>query len=365
MDKKEQINWLGVLKIVGNIISWTLLSLLIIVAGFLLYYVISTQIYAVKGEKYAPKFSLYTIISPSMTPNINVYDIVIDERVDENDELKVGDVITFVSTSSISNGMTITHRIVDVIDSPEGPKYKTKGDANLTPDYALVTKDKVMGKVKLRIPQLGRIQFFLSSKGGWLFIILIPAIIIVIIDILKLLKVVNIKQKVHKVEEQTAEEEQANKERLEAEHKKQEDLKKKLQEKSNKTEEVTILDNEIPVEETSPVSDEIELPNIDTSKEVVSEESKEEVNDETFIAFLDELNNIEPEEIEPKSKEPSLDEIRARLMALEEDEEEIELPKKIELREEEIPDDIDLPTLNNDDKQEVVEVESVNIEEEE
>ncbi|MGM9834830.1 MAG: signal peptidase I [Bacilli bacterium] len=342
MDKKEQINWLSILKIVGNIISWTLLTLLIIVAGFLLYYVISTQIYAVKGEKYAPKFSLYTIISPSMTPNINVYDIVIDERIDVDDELKVGDVITFISTSSISNGMTITHRIVDIIDSPEGPKYKTKGDANLTPDYALVTKDKIIGKVKFRIPQLGRIQFFLSSKGGWLFIILIPAIIIVIIDILKLLNVVKIKQKVHKVEEKTAEEELADKERLEVEHKKQEELKKRLQEKSNKNAETPTIINE----------------------DIVSEDSKEEVNDETFIAFLDELDNIEPEEIESKSSEPSLDEIKARLLALEEDEEEIDLPKKIEFREEEIPDDIDLPTLSNDNKQEVVEVESVDIEEE-
>lgn len=322
MKHKEQINWLRILKLVGNIISWTLLSLLIIVAGFLLYYVITTQIYAVKGDKYAPKFSLYTIISPSMTPNINVYDIVIDERLDTDDELKVGDVITFISTSSISNGMTITHRIVDIIENEEGIRYKTKGDANLTPDYALVTRDKILGKVKFRVPQLGRIQFFLSSKGGWLFIILIPAIIIVLIDILKLLKVANIKQKVHKVENEIAKEELVTKERIEAEHKKQEELKKKLQSKSSEiaTEADSINNNDI------------------TNSENIEE-------DATFKEFLKELN----EEPVVEENKPSMDEIRAKLMALNNEEPELELPKKIELREEEIPDDIELPTISNDD----------------
>lgn len=338
MKQKEQANWLGILKLLGNIISWTLLSLLIIVAGFLLYYVITTQIYAVKGEKYAPKFSLYTIISPSMTPNINVYDIVIDERLDAKDELKVGDVITFISTSSISNGMTITHRIVDIIESEEGLKYKTKGDANLTPDYALVTRDKIMGKVKFRIPQLGRIQFFLSSKGGWLFIILIPAIIIVLIDIIKLLKVVNIKQKVHKVESEVAKEEIAIQKRIEAEHRKQEELKKKLQKKANgyieESQEVISNNNSILENNVVSVNDNI-------NKENDNEE------DVTFKEFLKELNDntVEKEVVQ----KPSIDEIRAKLMALNNEEAEIELPKKIELKEEEIPDDIELPTLNDND----------------
>ena len=233
MNKKEQKGKLTIIGLIGNIISWTMLVLLIIVATFLLYYIITTQLAATKGEKFSPKYSLYTIVSPSMTPNINVYDIVIDKKVEDFSELKVGDVITFISTSSISNGMTITHRIIDIIETNEGTKYKTKGDNNLTADYSLVTQDKIIGKVKLRIPQLGRVQFFLSSKGGWLVIILIPALIIIISDVMKLFKLVDIKKRVKNVEEENKEEEQYLKEKREIELQKQQELKEKLQSKNN------------------------------------------------------------------------------------------------------------------------------------
>jgi len=48
----------------------------------LVYYFVAVRIYAAKGSGHEPKFSLYTIITPSMTPNINVYDVVVDVKVD-------------------------------------------------------------------------------------------------------------------------------------------------------------------------------------------------------------------------------------------------------------------------------------------
>lgn len=326
MNKKEQKGKLTIIGLIGNIISWTMLVLLIIVATFLLYYIITTQLAATKGEKYSPKYSLYTIVSPSMTPNINVYDIVIDKKVEDFSELKVGDVITFISTSSISNGMTITHRIVDIIETEEGTKYKTKGDNNLTADYSLVTQDKIIGKVKLRIPQLGRVQFFLSSKGGWLIIILIPALIIIISDVLKLMKLVDIKKRVKGVEEEAREEELYLKEKREIELKKQQELKEKLQSKNNATleeQEFTSLDN-----------DEI---NRDVNEYV--ERVKNELN------AKEKMPSIKVET--PNTSLTNLDSLKAMLQ--EDDEDEIELPKAIQIKEEEVPDDLELPIQATND----------------
>ena len=304
----------------------------------MLYYIITTQLAATKGEKFSPKYSLYTIVSPSMTPNINVYDIVIDKKVEDFSELKVGDVITFISTSSISNGMTITHRIIDIIETNEGTKYKTKGDNNLTADYSLVTQDKIIGKVKLRIPQLGRVQFFLSSKGGWLVIILIPALIIIISDVMKLFKLVDIKKRVKNVEEENKEEEQYLKEKREIELQKQQELKEKLQSKNN----IVTDDQEDPILENK------------------------EVNNEVNAYIEDIKNEISTKEETPVYQEGVKDKLATNLDSLKallsEDDEELELPKAIQIKEEEVPDDLDLPIVANNEVNSVEKEKSENLE---
>ena len=88
------------LEIVGKVISWAVFVILLIAAIFLFYYFIATKIYAAKGPGYEPKFSIYTIISGSMEPKIKVYDTVINVRVNDPSEIKKGDVITFISSSS-------------------------------------------------------------------------------------------------------------------------------------------------------------------------------------------------------------------------------------------------------------------------
>lgn len=339
MNKKEQKGKLTIIGLIGNIISWTMLVLLVVVATFLLYYIISTQLYATKGEKFAPKYSMYTIVSPSMTPNINVYDVVIDKKVEDFSELQVGDVITFISTSSISNGMTITHRIVDIIETEEGTKYKTKGDNNLTADYSLVTQDKVIGKVKFRIPQLGRVQFFLSSKGGWLIIILIPALIIILSDVFKLFKLVDIKKRVKDVEEGAKEEEQTLKEQREEELRKQQELKEKLQAKNN---DISLETKEVIKEESSIVENYHEYINTEEEKEKNMDNELINDNVDEYINSVEsELKEKEDSELKESTSDVNLDSLKALLS--EDDEEEIELPKAIQIKEEEIPDDLDLP----------------------
>ena len=193
MNKKKGNS---ILKLILNIISWTIFALLILIALFLLYYAIATQIYAKKGEKYKPAFSLYTIISGSMEPNINVYDVVVDTKVDNPEDIKVGDIITFTSSSSLTYGVTITHRVIAIDNSNGVYRYRTQGDNNLVPDDTYVEFGNVLGKVLFKVPQLGRVQFILLKAGSWLFIILIPSLGIVIYDILKVLKLAGTKKKI-------------------------------------------------------------------------------------------------------------------------------------------------------------------------
>ena len=181
---------------ISKVFSWFLLALLILIAAFLVYYVVAANIYARKGEEFKPKFSMYTIISPSMTPTIKVYDVIFNVRVDDVSTLKEGDVITFISSGILNEGMTVTHRIVGIVETEEGIKFRTKGDNNISPDTALVEPENVLGVTLFKIPQLGRVQSLLATRGGWIFIVLLPALAIIILDVLKLFKLVGVKKKV-------------------------------------------------------------------------------------------------------------------------------------------------------------------------
>ena len=189
MKNSSKTNYLIFFKYISTIISWTIFVLLSIIGALLIYYFASSRLYVTKGDKYEPFFSVYTIVSGSMEPTIKVYDVIINTKVNDPKDVKVNDVITFTSTSDISNGKTVTHRVIGVREMDDGSTcYVTRGDNNTTEDPSCATYSNVIGKVSAVVPGLGKIQFFLASKFGWLLIIVIPALYIIIKDLLKLFK---------------------------------------------------------------------------------------------------------------------------------------------------------------------------------
>ncbi len=200
--KENYTGFKGIVKFITNVVSWTALVILILLAIFLAYYTINTKLYEKKGEKFEPFISLYTIVSGSMEPNIKIGDVVVSKKVKSPTEIKIGDVITFTSTSSISRGMIVTHRVIDIMKTENGYAYKTKGDYNVSPDTALAEYHNIIGKVIVRIPQLGQVQRFLGTQGGWLIVIVIPALFIIISDILKIFKLTGVKNRIEKINEE-------------------------------------------------------------------------------------------------------------------------------------------------------------------
>ena len=123
-------------------------------------------------------------------------------RIDDPHDLKVGDVITFRSSSLTTPNMTITHRIKAIMEDDDGNIcFVTKGDANPIEDESCAKYENVIGKVIIRIPGLGHIQRFLASGVGWLLFILIPALVIIGRDIMRLTRLSSIKNSADKMSE--------------------------------------------------------------------------------------------------------------------------------------------------------------------
>ena len=194
VTKKMKIK--SIINYIFSVLSWTLFSILIICAVFLAYYFVAMKLYIAKGDKYKPFFSVYTIVSPSMVPTINVYDIIINKAVNNPTDVQKEDIITFTSTGVLSNGLTVTHRVKDILIDEQTNEYEyvTKGDNNLIKDDTPAKYSNLIGKVILRFPGLGKVQAFVGSKFGWLVVVIIPALIIIIQDVLKLIKVTRYKK---------------------------------------------------------------------------------------------------------------------------------------------------------------------------
>ncbi len=176
-----------------------ILVILLIIGALMFYFNMKIKAYEKKGMEYTSPFGLYTIISGSMEPNVSVYDVVI--AVDEDvSKLKVGDIITFISNWNVNFGLTVTHRIIGIDKTSTGEiQLRTKGDNNPTGDGGTVTQANLVGKVVGRIPQLGRLQFFLAKKIGWFLVVFIPSVIIIIVDVMKIFKLRVLKTQIDNV----------------------------------------------------------------------------------------------------------------------------------------------------------------------
>lgn len=285
-------------KTIAIILSWTIFALLVLIIGFLAYYMISANIYAKKGEKFEPKFSLYTIVSPSMEPNIKVYDVILNTRIDDPADIKVGDVITFISTSTISNGMTVTHRVTRIVNGPEGLEFATKGDNNTIEDTDTAKTKNLLGKVALKIPQLGRLQFFLSTKGGWLLVILFPALLIIVNDIFKIFKLNKAKKTLNEAEKLSED----NEEKIKLETFRKEEIKEKLNKKELKK--AKELENKLKSKKENLEEVLNDIPDIKEKKEEIAKgevKTQEIIEEPEFIPVIDE------ESVEIKNKNRKID----------------------------------------------------------
>ena len=173
---------------VAKVVLYALFVFLLFIGFVLVCYVVGVQRNIKSGNYEAPLYSAFVIISPSMEPTIKVEDAIIVKKTNIS-KIKKGDIITFNSTDERFAGTTITHRVIEVLDSTNGvPMVRTKGDNNNVEDATLVENKDLVGKVILRIPKVGYIQYLLSTAYGWFAIVIIPCMGIIIYDIMKIFK---------------------------------------------------------------------------------------------------------------------------------------------------------------------------------
>jgi signal peptidase len=182
-----------------KLLYFIVIAFVCLISVFLIYYIVDSQLHA-NDEDYKPGVSIYTIVSPSMTPVIHVYDVVVNVKTSGPTDIQIGDIITYKSVSPTSEGMTITHRVVNIDQLPDGSyEFITQGDNNSEPDAQAVSYNQIIGKEIFIIPYLGKLQFLIASQKGWLFLLLIPIGIYLIKEFFKLIDLFGLRKRVNRV----------------------------------------------------------------------------------------------------------------------------------------------------------------------
>lgn len=163
-------------KFMVNFITFIFISLAVI---SLIYFINST-----KQKDYITgigKLKFLSVLSGSMSPTFNTYDMIIDISTKESN-IKVGDVITFWKGNNL-----VTHRVEGIANKNGTIYFKTKGDANSVEDLEEVSAQEVVGRYIFRIPYLGLIMAKLREELG-VYVISIIAFYIILSEVLRSIK---------------------------------------------------------------------------------------------------------------------------------------------------------------------------------
>lgn len=124
------------------------------------------------GPAVAP-YKVFSVLSGSMAPTMPVGSLVVDGPV-PGGAVRAGDVVTFERPAR--PGDLVTHRVVRIVDSPAGPAYVTRGDANGVPDPWTVPARGTALRVVFAIPALGYGLAFLHGPWGRLLFVMVPSL---------------------------------------------------------------------------------------------------------------------------------------------------------------------------------------------
>lgn len=153
----------------------------LIIVAILVFSLVSAKISG--GPPRVAGHYMYIVLSGSMKPAFDTGSLVFVKPISA-EMIKEGDIITYRGLGV--GKQLISHRAV-AIDNTDGDiQITTKGDANNAIDPNPVTTENLVGKVVLAIPYLGYFIHFTQTKLGLIILILIPAAILLIFEVINL-----------------------------------------------------------------------------------------------------------------------------------------------------------------------------------
>ncbi len=187
MSKSEPKNVSKVKKIY-NIVTTVITAVVFVFLAVVLGLTISQR--RSGGDASFFGYHVYEVMTGSMSGTIEVGDVIIAKKVENVNELAVGDIITFVAPSGPLKGRNETHRIIEVISNGDGTVqyFRTQGDNEQYADNWRLSPSAVKAKFLRKSPFIAGFRRFLSHWYGYVLLIALPLLIVGVLFIVGYVK---------------------------------------------------------------------------------------------------------------------------------------------------------------------------------
>lgn len=168
----------------GVVVNLGLTAVVLLALGFLLPSLLGLERYVIMGGSMSGTYDLGSVVFEEVVPV---------------EELRVGDVITYVPPADSGLSTLVTHRIVDI----DGDEFVTRGDANPDVDpWTFQLTAATQPRVVAHVPYVGYAFMALADRGTRMAVIGIPATIVALMALGDLVRALRIREE----DEPTAEE---------------------------------------------------------------------------------------------------------------------------------------------------------------
>ncbi len=135
-------------------------------------------------------YKAFVVLSDSMSAtDFGAGDLILVKEI-EPENLKVGDIIAYISQNPDNYGETITHKIRSLTTDADGkPGFITYGTTSGADDEKIVTYPHIIGQYQFRLPKVGTFFHFLKTVPGYILLILIPFLVLILFQGINLFKV--------------------------------------------------------------------------------------------------------------------------------------------------------------------------------
>lgn len=136
------------------------------------------------GESQVFGYYLFDVLTDSMSGTIEKGEVIVCKKVEDVNDLKVGDIITFTAPSGPLKGYNETHRIVNIVYKDDGSidYIETAGDKlygdSIKKDEWHLSPDNVKAVFLKKTAFIGGLRSFLSHWYGYVVLIVVPLCIV-------------------------------------------------------------------------------------------------------------------------------------------------------------------------------------------
>lgn len=168
-------------KLLNIIKSIVVCCVVIVAVSMMIFTVVSVNTFN-RNDRSIFGYKLYIVNSDSMSKtDFDAGDLIFVKNINSPNELKEGDIITYISQDTESFGETVTHKIRRAAIDADGNKgFVTYGTTTGVDDPIIVTYPFIMGKYKSHLPKVGTFFNFLKTPQGYVVCIFVPFALLII-----------------------------------------------------------------------------------------------------------------------------------------------------------------------------------------